>query len=42
MRLRGLASVYSLIMFAFAIVFPLFGQEAGEEKPEYGWKKALV
>lgn len=42
MRLRWLAFCISLIMFALAIGLPLLGQEAEEEKPEYGWRNALV
>jgi len=42
MKLRGLALVLNLMIFTFLMGIPLFGQEAEEKAPEYGWKNTLV
>ena len=42
MRLQSSFIAVGLIVVIFAISFPLFAQEVGKQKPEYGWNNALV
>lgn len=42
MKRRGFGIIIGLIGFIIVINCSLLAQEAGEEKPEYGWKKELI